>query len=140
MMLVIFEKIMLKLYLSVTVAIIIGVAFAYAMIAGASFAARSAEESGINLSVDKTTLNYGDNLTWNATKLPPNAEYTITVRWSGTTIVIGKGNANVDGEASGTFLIGENLPSGIVTLMIELVSNPTSNPTTMAHATLNILP
>ena len=130
---------MSKLYLSVAVAVIIGVAFAYVMIAGASSVVKNAEEKAIHLSVNKTTLNYGDNLAWNATKLPPNAEYAITVRWSGTIVVIGKGNANADGEASGSFLIGQNLPTGIVTLLIELVSNPTSNPTTSAYVALNIL-
>jgi len=138
-MLIVFDKIMPKLYLSITVAVIVGIAFAYTMIAAASFVAKNAEENDIHLSVDKTTVRHGDNLTWNANKLPPNAEYAVTLRWAGTIVIIGKGIANTDGEASDSFLIGQNLPTGSVTLLIELVSNPTSNPSTIGYAKFNII-
>ncbi|MFQ5970363.1 MAG: ArnT family glycosyltransferase, partial [Nitrososphaerales archaeon] len=76
------------------------------------------------LSVEKTTVNYGDVETWSAKGLPPYADYKTTLRWSGTVLKIGAGSADANGEASGSFVVGENIPPGTFRVRVELASDP----------------
>jgi hypothetical protein len=77
------------------------------------------------VTIEKLQISYGDTQNWRA-KLPPNASYLVTLRSQAgpAVIVIGSGDANSNGDASGSFLIGGNLPAGETALRVELTSNP----------------
>ena len=74
------------------------------------------------LTVQKLQIGYGDTQTWSAKGLPPDAEYILKLgspRSAGV-FILGNGSADSKGEASGSFLIGSNLPAGDNILSIEL--------------------
>jgi hypothetical protein len=76
------------------------------------------------ITVQSFRMNYNDTQTWNV-KLPPNADYRLTLRSPGNPVfVIGSGSADENGEASGSFVVGGNLPLGATALRVELASNP----------------
>jgi|GEM_PF-2092111 len=78
----------------------------------------------ILVSIQKSHIGYDDTQTWNV-KLPPNAGYLLTLRSPGkSVIVIGSGNADANGDAGGSFVVGGNLPIGTTALRIELTSDP----------------
>jgi len=81
----------------------------------------------VAVAIQELRTNYGDTQTWTA-KLPPNSSYVISLRSlaSPVVIVVGSGSADANGEASGSFGIGNNLPSGSVVLRVELTSNPSA--------------
>jgi hypothetical protein len=78
----------------------------------------------IVISVEKLRIGYDDTQTWTAT-LSPNTDYLLTLRspTSPVVIVLGSGNADADGNASGSFVVARNLPSGIAALRVELISD-----------------
>ncbi|MGH9923601.1 MAG: hypothetical protein ACRD38_12705, partial [Nitrososphaerales archaeon] len=80
----------------------------------------------VAVTVANQQVNYGDTQGWEAAGLPPDAGYVITLRAVENPVVIllGSGNSNADGEASGSFGIGDNIPAGEYALHIELESLP----------------
>lgn len=70
------------------------------------------------LSVEKSRVGYGETQTWSA-KLPANANYVATLVWPTSTVIVGNGTADANGNASGSFVVGTNLPSEPITLRIE---------------------
>jgi hypothetical protein len=80
----------------------------------------------VNFSVDKLTIDYDDMQTWTANGLPPNAGYTVTLRSlaNPVVVVLGSGNANDEGEAGGSFLVGRNLAFGDTILRVALSEEP----------------
>jgi hypothetical protein len=77
------------------------------------------------LTVQKSQISYDDTQTWSVEGLPPDAEYVLTLGspQSALVFVLGKGSADSKGEASGSFLIGQNLPSGDNVLSIALTGS-----------------
>src|SRR5574341_1626834 len=84
-----------------------------------------AETGSVVLSLGSTIVDYNDTQTWSA-KVPENADYVVTVRPVNdpTIFLIGPGTADFRGDASGTVLIGGNLPAGPTNLRVELASDP----------------
>ena len=80
--------------------------------------------SKIIVLVGKDTIGYNDTQTWSSKGLPPNADYVVTVRGEGVALVIGSGTTDDNGEAAGSFLVGNNLPLGTLGIRLELASNP----------------
>jgi hypothetical protein len=102
-----------------------------------NIALSSGELSGsILLSVEKTTVNYGDTQTWSVKGLPPNADYIATVRFADTALIVNIGTADVNGEATDSFVIGPNIPPGTLAFRIEIASDPG----TFDEITLNLVP
>lgn len=81
----------------------------------------------VNVTVASAQMNYDDTQSWNASGLPPDAGYVITLRSlaSPVIIVLGSGSADANGEATGSFIVGRNVPAGEAILRIELASLPT---------------
>jgi|GEM_PF-5296831 len=79
----------------------------------------------VSVTLEKTQTSHDDTQNWSA-KLPPNAGYRVTLRpvATATVIVIGSGTADANGDASGSFVVGGNLPSGDTVLRVELTSDP----------------
>ena len=79
----------------------------------------------ITLTLEKSIINYDDIQTWTAHGFIPNEGYLITIRSPGNPVVVlGSGNADQNGEVSGSFVVGRNLPSGDSILRIEVASLP----------------
>jgi hypothetical protein len=79
----------------------------------------------MTLTLEKSIINYDDIQTWSAHGFIPNEVYLITIRSPGNPVVVlGSGNADQNGEASGSFVVGRNLPSGDSILRIEVASLP----------------
>ncbi|MFQ5970357.1 MAG: PQQ-dependent sugar dehydrogenase [Nitrososphaerales archaeon] len=79
--------------------------------------------SNIVLSVEKTTVVYGDIEAWSAKGLPPNSDYKVKLRWPGIRVTLAGGTADANGEASGSFLVAENIPTSFK-IRVELASDP----------------
>ena len=79
----------------------------------------------IVISVQKSHIGYGETQTWTS-QLPSNSDYIATLRWSGTTLIESKARADANGNAGGSFSIGGNLPTGAISLRVELASDPST--------------
>ncbi|MFQ5970324.1 MAG: hypothetical protein ACE5J2_07520 [Nitrososphaerales archaeon] len=82
------------------------------------------EPSNIVVSIEKNLVAYNDTQTWSVKGLPPNADYTATLRWPDTALIIDSGTADANGEASGSFLVGEEISAGKFVFRVELASFP----------------
>jgi hypothetical protein len=73
------------------------------------------------------SISYDNTQTWTASGFAPYEDFVVTLRspTNPTVFVIGSGNADVNGEASGSFLVARNLPAGDNILRIEVASLPT---------------
>ncbi len=78
----------------------------------------------IVLSVESNPVSYNDTENWSVKGLPPNADYVATIRLGGTAAIVGKGTTDANGTASGSFVVGQNIPSGIFIFRVELASDP----------------
>ncbi len=83
-----------------------------------------APEPTLQLSLGKTTVNYGDQETWSVKGLAPGGDYVATIRLGGTAAIIGKGTTDANGTASGSFVVGQNIPPGTFIFRVELASDP----------------
>ncbi len=106
-----------------------GIAYTFATsknlyLSSGTFSPPARSDSGISISVSKTTVHHGDTQVWSAKGLQPGGDYAATVRFADVVLTVGAGRANPNGEANGSFLIGGNIPPGPVTFRIELASDP----------------
>ena len=80
----------------------------------------------ITISVDRITVRHGQQQTWSARGFPPNSIVRISTRSSRGALFLGPDPAtNENGSILGSFEVGTNLPTGPVTLRIELSSDET---------------
>jgi hypothetical protein len=119
-----------KRYLAIIIFAGAGIAYTFATsedlyVSTGTFSPPIRSDINISLSVEKDTVNYGDIQTWSVRGLPPNADYVATVRFADTALVVGTGRANANGEANGSFLIGQNIPPGTFIFKVEVSSDPT---------------
>ncbi|MGH9923428.1 MAG: hypothetical protein ACRD38_11820, partial [Nitrososphaerales archaeon] len=83
------------------------------------------ESSGsVSLVVVESHINYGAAQIWAAKGLPPYASYVLTLKLDGATLVLSGGNADENGDASGSFGVGTNIPKGENFLQIDVPSYP----------------
>ncbi|MFQ5970326.1 MAG: hypothetical protein ACE5J2_07530 [Nitrososphaerales archaeon] len=110
-----------KIYLGIMVFAAVGIAYTFLT----SSPTQAGEgQSTILISVEKSTVNYNDMEGWSAKGLPPNEDYKATLRSIDTALLLGSGTADANGEATGSFLVGENIPPGTFTFRVELASDP----------------
>ena len=111
---------MKKIDLIIIAAVVVAVGYGLV----ASFNIQSAPENRpITVSVEKNAVNYDDTLRWSVKGLPANAGYVATLRFPGTALIVGSGNADGKGEATGAIPIGKNIPAGPLAFRIELESD-----------------
>jgi hypothetical protein len=117
---------MRKRYLAIIIFASVGIAYTFATSTDfyVSTGTFSRPSGSIEISVEKSTVHYGDTQTWSAKGLPPDADYVATVRFAGTALIVGTGRADTNGEAAGSFVIGHNIPPRDVIFKLELASNP----------------
>ena len=118
-----------KIYLAIIIFAVIGIAYTFATsknlyLSSGTFSPPASSNSEISISVSKMNVHYGDMEAWNAKGLPPGADYVAKVNFASLALRVGSGRANANGEANGSFGIGDNIPLGPVTLRIELASDP----------------
>jgi len=125
---------MQKMYI---IGITVGVAAVAVAVAVAVVSYTQSQYSvNILVSLEKPTVNYGDTQTWSVKGLPPNADYIATIRFADTALIVNIGTADVNGEATDSFVIGPNIPPGTLAFRIEIASDPG----TFDEITLNLVP
>ncbi|MFQ5970542.1 MAG: hypothetical protein ACE5J2_08635 [Nitrososphaerales archaeon] len=110
---------MQKIYLGIIAAVAAGIVYTLVT----SFATPTGPEPTLFISVEKTTVVYGDIENWSVKGLPHYAPYETRIEWPGH-VVITNGSADFRGEASGCFLVTEDIPAGTFTFRFALASNP----------------
>jgi hypothetical protein len=118
-----------KTYLAIIIFAAVGIGYTFATsknlyVPTGTNSPAASSDIDISLSVEKPTVNYGDTQTWSVKGLPPNADYIATVRFADTALIVGTGRANANGEANGSFLIGQNIPPGTFIFKVEVSSDP----------------
>jgi len=80
----------------------------------------------LTLTLQNSAIGYDTTQTWVSSGFVPYERFVVTLRspTSPTVLVIGSGNADAKGEASGSFLVGRNLLFGDNILRIEVASLP----------------
>ncbi len=111
---------MQKIYLAILAALVAGILYTFAT----SYYSHSAPDIRIAISVEKDHVTYGDLLNWNAKGLPADSGYVATVRLSNIALIVGTGKSDARGEATGSFGIGQNIPTGTFLFRIALASGP----------------
>jgi len=80
----------------------------------------------ITASIDRITVRQGQIQIWSARGFPPNSIVRVSISSSQGVLFLGPDpTTNENGEIQGSFEIGTNLPTGPVTLKIELASGGT---------------
>ncbi|MFQ5941458.1 MAG: hypothetical protein ACE5KA_07165, partial [Nitrososphaerales archaeon] len=115
---------MKKILLAIIIAVAVGIGITLAT--SLSMQPQLEREMPIVISVDKDVVSYGDTVNWSAKGFPPNAGYKTLLGWVREEVFVvfitGEGAADANGEARGSFVVGENI-SGPFTFKLELLSD-----------------
>jgi hypothetical protein len=95
------------------------------ILSGSDESSPNIPSQSVMISLEKPTIHYNDTQTWSAKGLPPNADYIAAVKLADTALIVDTGRTDANGEATGSFEVGSNIPPGPVTFRVELASDPT---------------
>ncbi len=107
---------MRKVYLGIIVAAVAGIVYTVVT-------SYTDLQPSLVVSADRNNFTYYEVAKWSAKGLPPNADYKTMIVWKDGGVISGGGTADSKGEANGSFMVGDNIPSGAFTLRVELASN-----------------
>ena len=92
------------------------------------------------VSVSPTSVPQGNALSWTATGFAPNSPLTMVASWTGTALeFLPSPVTNSSGAASGSFVVGTNIPVGNVTLTLtDSTGNTASATFTVTGPTITV--